>query len=73
VAGVECRLPAAHLSLRDDNLEACLPQERLRVADRTREQEIPEARHEQLDGGHGYARIALEIRCRTSASMMIVP
>src|SRR5262249_15283694 len=53
VARVEGRLAAAHLTRRELDLEAVLPQELLGVRDRLGKGEITETGREQLDGRHG--------------------
>ena len=73
MAGVERRLAAADLAFGDHHLEAGLAQQRLRIRDRLREDEIAQTRHEQLNCRHGYVRIAPMTRASTSASRMIAP
>src|SRR5260370_28880871 len=50
---VERRLATAHLRARKRDLAACGSKERRRVRDRVREDEVAEARREELKAAHG--------------------
>jgi hypothetical protein len=51
VAGVERRLPAAHLPARELDLESRVAQERLRIGDRVRQDEVADAGSKELNAG----------------------